>query len=338
MRFGVYYTFQSDAPEDLPEVYERALDELPRVEQLGYDYAFVSEHHFVEDGYLPSLLPMLAAFAMRTESIGIGTYLALLPMHDPIRFAEDAAVVDLISQGRLTIGVGAGYRPIEYRGFGLDRTRRGPLMENALRTLLRAWSHEEVADGISVYPKPAHPIQLWIGGFAPSAVDRAVRLGDGFMIGGAREKVVGSGPPSPESPLGAYLAALERHGRSADEVPLIGNRVVHVAPTDDQAWEEIGEYVLRQHNTYANWFQEAGEKGGGSVGTVDDLPVDDYIVGSPETCRRRIERYREAMPIDVLTFNARISGVPFDVATRSLESFAKDVMPYFVELSPASVE
>jgi alkanesulfonate monooxygenase SsuD/methylene tetrahydromethanopterin reductase-like flavin-dependent oxidoreductase (luciferase family) len=336
MRFGVYYTFQSDAPEDLPEVYERSLDQVPLVEELGYDYAFVSEHHFVEDGYLPALLPMLAAFAARTSRIGIGTYLALLPMHNAIRFAEDAAVVDRISKGRLTIGVGAGYRPAEFRGFDLDRTKRGPLMEHALTTLKRSWADGEVLEGIEVFPKPAHPIPLWVGGFARSAVDRAVRLGDGYMIGGAREKVVKEGVPDPNTPFGAYMTALEKHGRTAEEVPLIGNRVVHVAPTDDQAWDEIGEYVMQQHNTYAKWFEEAGEKGGGTVGTLDDLPIDDYIIGSPETCRRKIESYREALPIQTMTFNARISGVPWDVATRSLELFANEVMPHFDERREAS--
>jgi alkanesulfonate monooxygenase SsuD/methylene tetrahydromethanopterin reductase-like flavin-dependent oxidoreductase (luciferase family) len=334
MRFGVYYTFQSTEPRELPDLYERVLDQLPLLEQLDYDYALVSEHHFVEDGYLPALLPMLAAFAARTRSIGIGTYLALLPLYNPIRFAEDAAVVDILSGGRLTIGVGAGYRRNEFEGLRVDRTRRGALMESGVRALLRAWSDDEF-DGVGVYPKPAHRIPLWIGGFARGAVDRAVRLGDGYMIGGAREKAVEAGPPDPDSPLGIYLGALERHGRSRDEVPLIGNRVVHVAPTDEEAWDDVGEYVLRQHNTYARWFQEAGETGGSVVGTVDDLPLDDYIIGSPETCRERIERYRAAVPVDVLTFNARISGLPFEIAARSIELFATAVMPHFRSVTVA---
>lgn len=316
MKFGVYYTFRNlDGPAS-SRFYGEVLDQIVAVEELGYDYVLLTEHHFVADGYLPSLMPMLGAIAQRTSRIGIGTHILILPLHHPIRVAEDAAVVDLLSGGRLVLGVAAGYRPSELEAFGVESAKRGRLMEDGLTTIRDAWG-----SGSEVYPKPEHPIPLWVGGFAPGAIARAVRLGDAYLIGG---KAVASG-----GPYEAYLEELEKQGKTRAEVPLVGNRVVHVAPTDEQAWAEVGEALVYQHNSYATWFAEAGDaRGIQLIAGVGELP-DDLIVGSPETCRRQLEAYLDLTPVDVMTFNAHIVGTSLEVALGSLELFSREVLPSF---------
>src|SRR6266545_1342013 len=120
--------------------YREILDMVRLAETLGFDSAWVSEHHGSGDGYMPSLLPTLAAFATATERIRLGTGILLTPLHDPLRLAEDAATVDLISGGRLILGLGLAWREEEFRMFGVsfgDRVRR---TVEAIQILRKAWT------------------------------------------------------------------------------------------------------------------------------------------------------------------------------------------------------
>ena len=131
MKFGVLYAFRNPPQwqQPFPDFYRAQFDQMQAVEQLGYDVVWVTEHHFIEDGYLPSLLPVAAVIADRTKRVQIGTYVLLLPLHNPLRVAEDAAVVDIISNGRLLLGLGQGYRLEEFEGFNINRDDRPRMTE-----------------------------------------------------------------------------------------------------------------------------------------------------------------------------------------------------------------
>jgi alkanesulfonate monooxygenase SsuD/methylene tetrahydromethanopterin reductase-like flavin-dependent oxidoreductase (luciferase family) len=329
MKIGVYYTFRDlDPADDTGASYQEALDHVQAVEDLGYDYAFVAEHHFIDAGAMPSPLTVLGAFAAVTTHIGLGTYVVVLPLHSPIRLAEETAIVDRLSAGRMVLGIAAGYRREEFTALEMDRSQRGRAMERGVGILRQAWKRaplpvEGVEGGVNVVPKPiseAGP-PIWIGGFSPPAVDRAVRLGDGYLLGGAG--AVRSGGPH-----ALYREALARHGKSQADVPLIGNRIIHVGDTDEDAWAEARMAIFNRHNTYARWFKAAADQpGNDEVATPEDLPRHDYIVGSPETCIRRIHEYKQQFNVDVLTFDANQPGLALKASLRSLELFAKHVMP-----------
>ena len=121
-----------------PKVYEDGLRLAVLAEELGFDQIWLPEHHFCDDGFNPSLLTFAAAIAARTSKIRIGTKIIILPLHDPVRLAEDIAVVDQISNGRLEIGFAVGYRKAEFDGFGLDYAERGHRMDEALDVLMSA--------------------------------------------------------------------------------------------------------------------------------------------------------------------------------------------------------
>src|SRR5260370_9539085 len=121
------------------QIYAQALELAERADRLGLDSVWVSEHHFVDDGYLPALLPLCAAIAGRTERVEIGTGVVLTPLHDPLRLAEDAAVTDLISGGRLILGIGLGWRAEEFEAFGVPLAERVPRTLASIDTMRRAW-------------------------------------------------------------------------------------------------------------------------------------------------------------------------------------------------------
>ena len=171
--------------------YRETLDLVRLAERVGFDSAWVSEHHGSSDGYLPSLLPMLAAFAAATERIELGTGVVLTPLHDPLRLAEDAAVVDQLSGGRLILGIGNGWREEEFRMFGASRAERGARTEETIEVLRRAWTGRRFSfegqtlrfDRVKVTPPPARPggPPILLGGYTSKAVVRAGRLADGYI-------------------------------------------------------------------------------------------------------------------------------------------------------------
>ncbi|MFN8185879.1 MAG: LLM class flavin-dependent oxidoreductase [Gaiellales bacterium] len=198
MQVGLGSITCQQAPGDLRSDVERYRDAVAlavEAERLGFDSVWLSEHHFLDDGYLPSLLPFAAAIAARTERIAIGTDVLLAPLHEPIRLAEDAAVVDLLSNGRLVLGLAQGWRRFEFEGLNVPFRGRHVRFEETIEVLRQAWGPGLVTGGetlrypeVSVTPKPARAggPPLWIGAMLEPAVRRAARIGDGFVANWCR--------------------------------------------------------------------------------------------------------------------------------------------------------
>lgn len=192
--------FTGQNPVGGPPLYRQALDLARAAEDAGFDTFWTSEHHGMADGYLPSPLTLIAAIAARTSRIRLGTGLATAPLYQPIRLAEEAAVVDQISEGRLTLGLGLGYSQQEYDTFGVPDAGRGARLRDLLKLLRTAWTGEEFdwsgpcfeGTGLRVTPRPAQAsgVPVWLGGYAPAAVRRAGELADGYLIGRGDQNIV----------------------------------------------------------------------------------------------------------------------------------------------------
>jgi alkanesulfonate monooxygenase SsuD/methylene tetrahydromethanopterin reductase-like flavin-dependent oxidoreductase (luciferase family) len=208
VNFGLWYDFRNPEPWRRPfeSLYQGNLEQIAHAETLGFGSCWLTEHHFCEDGYTPSPLVLAAAIGQRTRNMRIGTNLMILPLHEPVRIAEDAATLSLLTGGRFDLGVGIGYKQAEFEQFGRTLKQRPRLMEQGLDIIRRGWAGDTIErpgatdDLHRVTPRPEHAPRIFIGGMSEPAIDRAARLGDGFLsTGGIGHDL--------------YLAALSRHGK-----------------------------------------------------------------------------------------------------------------------------
>ena len=169
MNFGLLMSFRNSSRGELSyaDLYRKHVDLCVEAEDLGFDTIWLTEHHFVDDGYSPSMIPLAAAIAARTKKIRIGTFVLLMPLHNPLHVAEDAATIDVLSNGRFDLGLGQGYVPREFAGFNVPREERSKRLREGVEIVRRAFTEDNftfegkcysVRD-VTLYPKPvSNPI------------------------------------------------------------------------------------------------------------------------------------------------------------------------------------
>lgn len=260
LRFGLWYAFRNPAAwrRPFPELYAEVFEQIRWAEGIGFDDVWLTEHHFCEDGHAPSILPLAAAIAALTSRIRIGTGVLLLPLHNPVRVAEDGATIDIISNGRFELGVGVGYRPQEFPPLGASRSERATRTDEGLEIIRRLWSGETLEfsgrhhqfENVKLEPMPVqNPPPIWVGGFAPAAARRAARLGDGYL---------GTADDGTLSAL--YREELEKAGKDPQSGRLAGGHFWMIASRDpEKTWAELAPHVLYQMQVYNQWLKEAGQ-------------------------------------------------------------------------------
>lgn len=312
--------------------YRDYLELVKLVESESLDSAWVSEHHFAGDGYLPSLLPMLAAFAAVTERIELGTGVILAPFHDPIRLAEDFAVVDQLSGGRVICGLGIGWREEEFRAFGIDVKTRTRRMREIVEILRRAWNEERFTyEGehytyrdVSVTPKPARVPPILIGGFVDDAIRRAGRIGDGYI----------SSRAEPDRVAQAFeMAAEERAKAGWPGPPVVGLLQNAFVTTDpDRDWPMVRDGIGHQLGVYAGW-RTGSDVAGKPLEVMPPAKADirrTTAFGTPEEVIAYLQPVVEVMaryPESHLVLRLHYPGMAAEPAARSIELLAREVAP-----------
>jgi alkanesulfonate monooxygenase SsuD/methylene tetrahydromethanopterin reductase-like flavin-dependent oxidoreductase (luciferase family) len=325
VKCGVLYNFTTNSHEysAAAGVYREQLDQIAMVDGLGFDSVWMSEHHFAESCYMPSPLPMAGAVAMRTSQVEIGIGIVPMPFYNPIRLAEDCAVLDNLSGGRFFVGLGLGYRDEEYDGFGFNRRHRAAYTQEAIAVIRGCWGIEPFShkgrffeiDNVNCTPKPINgSVPLWLSGTAPVAVQRAARHGDGwFGIG-----------MSPEI-LDTYYTALAEAGRDRANVPVAGMPLTWIYVTEDPERDRavLEPYAVAEARLFTSWASPLHDLD--SLGAID--PYTMVHIGTPDQILNEIEALQNSTPIDHLVFVPNLRGAPIEIANRSLELFAEQVLP-----------
>jgi alkanesulfonate monooxygenase SsuD/methylene tetrahydromethanopterin reductase-like flavin-dependent oxidoreductase (luciferase family) len=325
--FGLWHDFRQQLPlGDYARFYAECLEEIEEGERLGFTGVWLSEHHFVDDGYLPSPLVVAAAIAARTRTMTIGTNILLLPMHHPLRVAEDAAVVDLLSGGRFVLGVGQGYVQHEFEALGFNRRNRPSLFEEGIEIIRQALTEGRTGyegkrwnlPDLPFEPRPSRKLPIYAGAFVDPAIDRAARLADGFLAsagGGAFGETYRK-----------VRDALARHGRADGDFPYVASGVAFVHEDAGRAREIVAPAIAYQRTRYAEWGTDR-EKPRPEPIRPEDLPWERYLVGTPdEVADGLISLYREA-PYDHFCFWGRLPGVTHEEALANARLFAEKVAP-----------
>jgi alkanesulfonate monooxygenase SsuD/methylene tetrahydromethanopterin reductase-like flavin-dependent oxidoreductase (luciferase family) len=312
--------------------YEQALEEVTRAEELGFDSVWMEEHHSVKNHYWPSPLTVLGGFATRTSKMTLGTDILVAPFYHPVRLAEDVALLDIMSNGRMVLGVAIGYKPDEFALYGSALEKRGARFEEQLRIITALWRGERVdwkSDAYmiqgSLEPLPLtkpHP-PLWIGGWGDITLKRAATLADHWI-------------PGPTADLTRLLAGKQKFlsNRAAAarkdapaEWPL--TRDVIIADTDARARALAEEHIMVAYRReYAGGWRHPFIDA--SIATdLDRLMADRFIIGGPDQCRAQISRFVEQYGMTHLICRTFFPGMPHAHIMRELELIAKEVMPAF---------
>ncbi|MCC5884955.1 MAG: LLM class flavin-dependent oxidoreductase [Gammaproteobacteria bacterium] len=326
VRFGLWYDFRNPGP-DAPafeDLYEDVLDQIVAAEQMGFASVWLTEHHFVDDGYTPSPLILAAAIGARTRTMRLGTNLIILPLHDPVRIAEDAATLAILTRGRFDLGVAIGYREAEFEAFGRSLKHRPSLMEESVEIIRRAWRGEALNfegkrfryGDVRVTPQPAMAPRLFIGGMAEPAIERVARIGDGLLsTGGIGHDV--------------YVEALRRQGRDPSEGRIAAGNWAIIAEDPVAEAEKLGPYILHQTNQYIRWGAFGPPA---STPEFADAPtaIENglYQLWTADEAVRHLSGMLEQYPqIEDVHFWAQFPGEPVESGTRRMEYIAEHVLP-----------
>lgn len=314
MRIGIYFDLRNPAEwqRSPAALYSNAIDLAVEAERLGLDSVWASEHHFFDDGYLPQPFTLLAAIAARTTRVLLGTAIVVAPLHHPVDLAEQAAVVDIISNGRLRVGLGAGYAQREFDAFGADLQTRYRVTDSRIRDV-RAL----LDDGV-VTPSPIQrPFPIWAGYQGPQGARRAGRLGCGLLSLNAEL-------------LTPYREGLLEGGHDPSSARMMGLLGVILADDPESTYERLLPFVCHQLNTY----RAAAAAGSGrtpSLITPEKLregrskpgvipPIEVLDASDAVT---RLRQLTDGVPAEEIYLWASIAGMPDDITQRHVELMAR---------------
>lgn len=333
MKYGLgLYTGQVPPGSDhsFQQEYARILEQAMLADHLGIDSIWLSEHHGAADGYLPSMLPLAAAVLAVTTRVKVGTAVLLAPFHDPLRLAEDVALLDQLSGGRFILGLGTGWRSAEFRAFGIDPRTRARRLEETVAILRLAWAGERFSfDGITrriddaiVRPGPLTEggPPIWLGGTGPRALARAGRVGDGHF--------------APSAPHEAAFASFDRALDACDPARRPGfafgqlrSGFIHDDP--EAAWALTRRGMTYTLDVHADWAAE--ERGDPPGAGADPAAVRSYnLIGTPADVVAGLEPYQRRFADhgdSHLAFRLYHPYMPLDDVLAAIQRYGTEVIP-----------
>ncbi|MCH8849678.1 MAG: LLM class flavin-dependent oxidoreductase [Chloroflexi bacterium] len=347
MKFGLLQLFEAPSGRSEKELVDEQFEIMIKAEEFGYDSVWPAEHHFREYGLCGTPALTLAALAMRTKRIRLGTGVVVLPLNHPVRVAEDYAFLDVLSNGRVDLGLGRGYQPHEYQGYAIDQARSQDMFREGVELIQKAWTQERFsyqgefyqADELSVRPRPLqqpHP-PIWMASLSPETFELCGRLGLNLLCA----PIFGFNVRTGAAQIQQYRDALSAHGRKPADHEIAALSMVYVADTTQQALDEFREGVLWYFKTLGKYV--APPKGQPAVPTFefyaqirDVLGLAEWdnvvkagavICGSPDEVVQQMAEMAELCGMTTFLAWTRIGGLAQDKVLHSMELMASKVMP-----------
>jgi len=307
----------------MTDVYSATVEQAVLADKLGFDHLWFSEHHFLEDGYLPAFQPLAGAIAARTTQIRISNDIALLPLYHPVRLAEELAVLDHISNGRMEFGIGMGYVPKEFEAFGVPLKNRVSMTDEAIEILRLAWKDEPFSfkgkryelSNINVYPKPVQPLgpPLWIAAMKEPGALRAARFETNLLPQGRREDV-----------LDPWRNELKAQGKDPNDYRVGIIRSVYVTDDKERDWPVIREAERFRMGVYNTFMAETPDEYG--WGSGDGIPQN-VIIGTPSEVISQLKAFIDAYGITDIATSGLPPGIDPEFMATNLERLAREVIP-----------
>ncbi|GAA3950034.1 LLM class flavin-dependent oxidoreductase [Actinomadura viridis] len=351
MKFSTFHLFHQFAGQSAKEVYDYQIEIVELLEELGFDGVWVAEHHFRDYGVVPNIFTLLANLAARTERLRLGTGIVVLPLHNPVHVAEEAAMVDLLSGGRLELGIGRGYQSIEFENFGLDLSEARDRFNESLDMLLGLWTRDdfeykgrfhETRHPLTLMPKPVqrpHP-PLHVAAVSPETVEMYA----------ARGLPILADPAAPFKKIAkaaeTWHATAAANGVDTTGVELVASRSVYVAPTLEQAREDQARFEEGfDRSRIFNLRSAPIDPGTGQAAKGFEFYQDRYlkggsvdnefrwnqleIIGDPERVIAQIQTVRDMGYGNLMCDFGSTRELPIEEMKKVLRFFAAEVMPAF---------
>lgn len=324
-RFGLMYDCRRtpDSAMSMTDVYDATLAQAELADRLGFDHVWFTEHHFLADGYLPAFQPLAGAIAARTERIRISTDIALLPLYHPIRLAEELAILDHISHGRIELGIGMGYVPEEFKAFGVPLKNRVSMTEEGIAILRLAWGEGPFSfhgkryqlDGIDVHPKPVQPggPPLWIAAMSTAGAQRAARFGTHLLPQGKRAEV-----------LDPYRQAVLEAGGNPDEKRVGIIRSFYVSDDRERDWPIVREAERFRMRVYESFMAATPDDYGWRE--PGGIPQNAFM-GTADECVAELVSFAREYGVTDIASSGLPPGVDPEFMAASLHRLAADVLP-----------
>ncbi|MDG2278605.1 MAG: LLM class flavin-dependent oxidoreductase [Pseudomonadales bacterium] len=324
VRIGVSYDFRNPPDSGVSDqaLYADIMNQVQWLDSIGCDLVWFTEHHFVDDGYLPSWIPVAGAMSALTTNVRFGTDICLMPFNHPVRLAEDLAVLDNLSGGRVEVGLGMGYAPHEFRGFGFPVKNRVSLMNEGIEVLQRCFTGEKFSyqgkrwqfEDVQITPGyvQAGGPPLWIAAMSEAGALRAAKYDTNFLPQGLK---AGSFDP--------WVKALEATGRQTSDKRVGIIRSILVTDDKERDWPMVRAAERYRMALYNRFFEESGEGFGHGGEPVPQT----WIVGDVDHCVEELVAFIEKFGMTDIVSMAVPPGLRAEQMSQSLEKLFTEVVP-----------
>lgn len=347
MKFGMLHLFESPGERSENQMINEQVSLMEAAEDYGFDSLWPAEHHFSEYGVCGSPVVNLAAIARTTKTIRLGTGIVVLPFHNPVRVAEDFAMLDHLSNGRVELGVGRGYQPIEFQGFGVDQTKSRQLFDESIEVIRRAWTEERLSfegvhyrfENVEVRPRPyqrPHP-PIWMAALSEETFEKAGKLGFNLLL----SPVFGGSLLTARDRIQRYREALARAGHDPSTREVGALVMTYSGKTQEEARVEFSGPVIWYFRTFGKYVApKLGQppvEGYESYAAIRDLAsvvewqtlLDHGAVfcGEADFVTEKLAELEHVTGIDHVLGWTRLGGLAEDLITAHMERMRDQIMP-----------